>query len=393
MTYLLLGMSAIVINLFEISNSIFNPNYFAIIILSLCIIICVFGFNPFMDSKICKLIGDYDGVNIIENILIISQTISITFFVPFAISSLVGNPNEGRALLQDRMDILGSFGLLNTFAGSASHLFTISIVLAFRRISSKVNINYCAYRANLLFIASLSYIFYILAYIGRDGIVYWLMSFIAIFAIFRNHIESRIKHRFLHKAAIMLIIMMIPFSYITISRFTDSDITVFSSLFEYFGGQLNNFSDYYSIENRPLTQGYQNFPIFSDWWCKVFGEECSSWVSMHDEVFQVYLDQGKPPWLFATFISDFISDFGLLGMIVIILIFSIISYLTCKSKRQYSLSRLLLILFLFMIPYWGVFYFRFSIINGYILINLLFIFVVYIVEKFYSKKVKTNIVF
>lgn len=38
-----------------------------------------------------------------------------------------------------------------------------------------------------------------------------------------------------------------------------------------------------------------------------------------------------------------------------------------------TLARLMGILLLFLVPYWGVFYFRFSIINVFIFVNLAFI--------------------
>ncbi len=34
-----------------------------------------------------------------------------------------------------------------------------------------------------------------------------------------------------------------------------------------------------------------------------------------------------------------------------------------------TVARMLLVMFLFLVPYWGVFYFRFSIINGFIVVN------------------------
>jgi uncharacterized membrane protein YqaE (UPF0057 family) len=46
-----------------------------------------------------------------------------------------------------------------------------------------------------------------------------------------------------------------------------------------------------------------------------------------------------------------------------------------------TISRLLLILFLFLVPYWGIFYFRFGISNGYIIVNVVFVFLAWILDN------------
>ena len=46
-----------------------------------------------------------------------------------------------------------------------------------------------------------------------------------------------------------------------------------------------------------------------------------------------------------------------------------------------TLPRLLLILFLFLVPYWGVFFFRFSIVNGFIIVNLIFFLMVHAIQR------------
>ena len=43
-----------------------------------------------------------------------------------------------------------------------------------------------------------------------------------------------------------------------------------------------------------------------------------------------------------------------------------------------------MVMFFFLVPYWGVFYFRFSIANGFIVVNLAFISFVWLLQKFGS---------
>ena len=74
--------------------------------------------------------------------------------------------------------------------------------------------------------------------------------------------------------------------------------------------------------------------------------------------------------------SDFVGDFGFAGALMVLSLFALICHFACSrrgGRQPLTLSRLLLIVFLFLVPYWGVFYFRFSIINGFIVVNLAFV--------------------
>ena len=122
--------------------------------------------------------------------------------------------------------------------------------------------------------------------------------------------------------------------------------------------------------------------MFTGWGCNIFSLDCQTWPEMKDGIFQIYLDQGKAPWVFATYISDLISDFGDFGAAMLLLVFYFLCVGVCRNtkKSTVSLSRLSSVLFLFLVPYWGVFYFRFGIVNGYIVVNLLFIAFIFILQ-------------
>jgi hypothetical protein len=86
------------------------------------------------------------------------------------------------------------------------------------------------------------------------------------------------------------------------------------------------------------------------------------------------LAQGKEPWLFGTYVSDFVGDFGYVGTLAVLSMLALASHFASRkksSRKGLSLARLLLVIFLFVTPFWGVFYFRLSISNGFIVINLL----------------------
>ena len=97
--------------------------------------------------------------------------------------------------LGNTAQVLASYGLINTLAGMASHLFAASIVMAFIRLSQAEEQGGSVMRATLLLAASLSDVIYVLAYVGRDGIVYWLMTACAIFLVFRSHLPLARRRR------------------------------------------------------------------------------------------------------------------------------------------------------------------------------------------------------
>lgn len=381
--YLFLALSGIFIAVTDVLRPVYDPNYLSTLFLLLCVLMSIAGFAGFRNQDVAQVFRSIRGQTTIENFLIVAQFIAIAFFIPFALSSLSGDANENRLQLADKMDELGSFGLLNTFAGAASQLFSSSLILAFVRLSSKEGRGRNVGRALILIFCSLSYVIYILAYVGRDGVVYWLMTAAMVFLVFRTHLSQADKRNILAFGSLLASLLMIPFLAITVSRFFDADLGGSWSLPEYFGAQIHHFSDYSSIE-RPLTLGIANFSMFINAGCSVAGIECELWPVVKELIFDQYLAQGKEPWLFGTFVSDFVADFGYIGTFVFVLLFSLLCHWICtgyKPKRQLTLPRLLLILFLYLVPYWGVFYFRFSIINGYIVVNLLFILGIAVLQR------------
>lgn len=380
--YFLLGLSAAIIEGTGAIEPIFQPNYISVLILLSAILINISGFLSFRMEVVGRSFSA-GNVNIIENFLIVSQMLAILFFLPFALSALSGDANANRLELSSTMERLASFGFLNTIAGAASQLFTFSIALAFLRIIRKEEGRRNLSKVVMLWLASLSYVIYILAYVGRDGVIYWIMNFILIYVLFSESLDKKSKKRIVTAFSLSAFIIGTPFMAITVARFFDAQQGGALSFFEYFGAQIINFSDYSSID-RPLTYGLQNFPLFVNAGCVALDLSCNSWIDVKDSIFDEYLQQGKAPWVFGTFVSDFVADFGTAGMLMIMCLFALICTRVGKintNNGRTSLGRFFLILFLFLVPYWGVFYFRFGIINGFIIVNLLFVLVVSLANR------------
>lgn len=383
-TYLALGASALFIGLTDVLRPIFSPNYLGIAYLSICICIGITGFIGFRSRDVVNVINTMRHQELIESILIVAQFLSIAFFLPFALTSLDGDTNFNRLNLTSASQKLASYGLVNTFAGMASHLFAVSIVMAFIRLTQPREQGGSLVRAVLLLAASLSYVVYIFAYVGRDGVVYWLMTACAIFLIFRAQFPLGRLRLVIGTGLVLTGALLVPLTAITISRFSTSGVGAVWSVLEYFGSQIHNFSDFSNI-NRPTTKGAMNFPLFQQNICLILSiQDCPSWLDIKFSVFDQYISQGKEPWLFGTYVSDFVGDFGYLGSLAVLSIYAFVCHRACtghSGKYEMSLARLLLIIFLFLGPYWGVFYFRFGIINVFILVNVAFVIFVWLINR------------
>lgn len=373
--YFGLGLSASLIDATGILLPVFEPNYEALALLLFCVLASISGFLSFRARDLQGLITEAPNISWLEWLLVGGQLYALTFFAPFAIASLSGDPNEGRLDLESKMEAMGSYGLFNTFAGFAAQLFTVSLVLAFLRLAradgrTKGN----SQMALALVVSSLSYVVYVLAYVGRDGFVFWLMSALAMFFVFRQHLPRPVRSQIVTGGLILTAAMAFPFAAITIARFANWEAGASGSLFEYFGQQINHFSDFASID-RPMTFGLMNFPMFAKAGCATAGIQCEVWDQIKPFIFEQYLNQGKEPWLFATFVSDFIGDFGTAGATALVLLLAVLGHRVgrARSGAPMTLSRLLLLVLLFLVPYWGVFYFRFGIGNSAILLNLVLV--------------------
>jgi oligosaccharide repeat unit polymerase len=381
-TYILLGLSGSVVLVASLIPTVYPPNYLSTLFLAVCILTCIWAFRNVRADDVAPLAPGRFAVRSVENFLIAFQGFSIIFFLPFAVQALSGDPGEFRLALEDTQDILTSYGILNTIASHASHLFTASLVLAFLRLSSTDAVDRDIVRVGVLVVCSLSWVIYVLAYAGRDGIIYWVMTAAVVYLLFRQRLSPRDRARIARIAPWVGIVLFLPVFRITVSRFFGYDGGGFTSLFEYFGAQIQNFSDYSSLE-RPRTDGLMSLPKFYGALCEAVSASCATWPDSRPQVFEEYLLQGKEPWLFGTFVSDLVGDFGYLGTLLIICGFAAVVDFTCRYRQRglrLSLSRLLFILLLFQVPYWGVFYFRFSIINGYLVVNSVLCLVLHFLE-------------
>jgi len=381
--YFLLGLSGSLILVADGIPTVFPPNYFSTLYLTACVLICIWAFRNVRVVDVARLSVPEAVARPVENFLIAIQFFSMVFFLPFAGEALRVDSNAYRLGLEDVMEVLASSGIVNTIAGHAGHLFTASLLLAMLRLSPTVETGRNVRRAVLLICASFSWVVYVLAYAGRDGVVYWGLTAVALYFLFRQRLAPRDKAFIAWMAPAIGAVLLIPMVIITVARFFSEGGGGLWSLFEYFGAQIQNFSDYSTLD-RPTTYGLRTLPLFYGQVCELLSGQCQTWPDIAGEVFDEYLVQGKEPWLFGTFVSDFIGDFGYIGAFLIIFLIAVVANFVCGYARRgfdLTLSRLLVIILLFQIPFWGVFYFRFSIANGFLVVNAGLCLGVFVLER------------
>lgn len=215
----------------------------------------------------------------------------------------------------------------------------------------------------LVLLSSLTPVIKAVLLAGRTQPIYWFLSFIAISIIFRPMLTKEQRRRALLPFAVFGSIVGLFIAAVTIARFKTSgvmnDAGTFNSLIAYSGQSFINFNNFfcnYSAHDihfdRLIPMTYY-FLIDPTWTLDDYREVIWSYSGMNIGVF-------------FTFLGDLLVDLGHIGMTIYVLLFSLISYLVCRKANQdgeITLSRLLVVLILFLIPLQGIFYYSYYKVN------------------------------
>jgi oligosaccharide repeat unit polymerase len=357
-TYLIMGISSLLCELFPILFIDTTIRVEPMIFLSGCFLVIFLGFWNFTDSK-------FNGILIentvlyrwLGNILIIGGILAIAFFFPFAIDGLKGDISSNRFDMMQNGPSVAKFGIFNSIFSLFANMSILAQVLGFLCLIP-VDGNRRVGRAVLLLVSSLSYVVYVLAYVGRDGVIYWTMSFLFCFLMFRGFLGQANLKKLKRAFAITLFLIFIPFVMISVSRFSTSAAGTSLSLISYSGQQIRNFNDHYQIK-APLQDGRVNFPVFVDFLEKVGLKGMSTYDQ--EQYYSYFTDSDVTPYVFTTFIGMFMMDFGKIGVLVILSLMALILWVSTRRlvfTGIINFSNLILFVLLYQIIHWGVFYFR-----------------------------------
>lgn len=293
---------------------------------------------------------------------------AIVLFIPKAIFAIQFGAADFRArtLVGDITVFTGS--MYETIAVGFSSFFGLSQLLAFLVLATKLFGRMSNFFAIGLLASSTSYIFNSFAFAGRDGVIFWGISFVFCYVFIRRWVSLSLPRSLWLFLVLVLGTGVGIFVLITINRF-DHLFYIFS----YGAQQLYEFNALFVID-PPLYNGWNGF------------REILSALGMGGELsrqcyWNYYLSNNVQPWTFKFFIGSLFRDFGKVGTLISLLIPSTVVFLWLVKKRKQDsvtnvvpLDHVILIYLYGQIGFMGVFYFKHSALNWYLVVFLILIF-------------------
>lgn len=333
-----------------------DPKYFeaSIVFLSL-LLLYLLPFTNIREDKVKSIVLPNAKTLYVFSVSIIFLSLfSIIFFTPTVINVFsVENLRDARILMQKEGAYV-NVSIWNTIASVSASLYTIALILFYiyraRGTNKKMSI--------ILLVSSLSYVFNVFAYVGRDGVVFWIFSFIGTYGLFRNFIPLE-DRKSIRKYFVVFLMIAVPlFMAITFDRFSDNPL---AGIISYMGQSFPNFTLAYHAD-YPVSGG-NAFPLFKE----ILG------IPMTESYSGEF--GGTVTWVFGTFLKSFLLNFDIIGTIILGLVMGLIIKLIFKKKSNIFYFHQLFIYYLyFQIYSQGVFYFKQSGRGGNLFIVLSFLF-------------------
>lgn len=335
----------------------------------------------FKDDKVSLLVLPNRGtLNIMATIIIVLSLFSIVYYSQTVSNIFSMNLGEARTDLYLGEEYVEA-GLLNTIASVSASLYVYALLLffIFCTIPSSKIIRI------LLLVSSLSEPMHILAYVGRDGVVFWLFSFVFLFSFFRHYMEPTTKS-FLKKIFfVAAAVLIVPFLLITISRFGDNGADrqgALESMMNYWGQGYIQGTLFMGIDNKPCTYG-ASFPLFYE----LTGISKPVSVGMSG---MTQIGEWRS-WFFGTIVTGLLLNFGHVGFWIVSIFSFVVFYGVMKIRSGRLLfHQLIYYILYFQIMSQGVFYFR-QYTRGGNLFILLSLFLILLFRLSYNPKNATSI--
>lgn len=277
-------------------------------------------------------------------IIIIISFYSIAFFLNSVRGIfMMANLGDARNAMVAGEELYFEVGIQATIASvsAANYVFALVLFFIYEIIGGS------KWRRILLFISSFSEPLHILSFVGRDGIVFWLFTFIFCYAFFYPFLPAIKTKKLLRSFIIVGVIMLIPFFLISLSRFGDGESGTGGSFVSYLGHAFIQGPLYFGIQNKPLTLG-AGFPLFR----QLLGlpeYESGGPIIIGDWI----------SYKFSTFVVSLYQSLDIIGLVlVIICIFFIVAISFGRAKKVLSFSQFIIYLLYFQVVGQGVFYFK-----------------------------------
>lgn len=209
---------------------------------------------------------------------------------------------------------------------------------------------------------------------GRTQPTYWVLSYTMLYIFLRPMMDRKMRRKSLLPLWIVGTVILSFIILVSIARFMVSNVkedgAMYKSLLAYTGESFINFNDYfvnYSARDIHLDRIFPltNYFIVHPGW------------QLNDYRDMIWCASGRNIGVFFTFLGDLMIDLGRKGMVVYVTLFVILSNTLCKHafhNNYISLSRILIILMLVLIPLQGVFYYSFYKVDvGFYIVGTIFL--------------------
>ena len=329
----------------DYSEPFSDKYWYPMLMFDLVLLLFLFPFRLFNESrtKIIRL-PDMNFLKIMSTIIIVLSFFAIIYYSSSALHVMsLSDYNAARNAMVAGDESYIQAGLLNTIATVSSSFYIFSLLLFF--IYSAIGGN--KLRRKLLFLSSFSEPIHILSFVGRDGIVFWIITFVFLFFFFYPYISKNESKKIIRMQIYAIAFLMIPFFLISTSRFAESVLGTGGSIVSYIGQGFVNGPLLFGIKNLPLTEG-SSFPLFFEI-TGIRPPESLGFMEIGD----------WKSWTFATFVGGFYRNFGMVGLyIVCSVMFFLFMIVMGKYKTVLTLDRIVLYILYFVIIGEGVFYFK-----------------------------------
>ena len=327
----------------------------------------------FKDNAVTQLVlPSRQALNVMATVIIVLSIYSLIYYSSTVSTIFTMDLGDARTDLYLGEEYVEA-GLMNTIASVSASLYVFALLLFFIFLT----IPSSKFVRTLLLISSLSEPLHILAYVGRDGVVFWLFSFVFLYTIFRNYMEPASKS-FLKKIFIVAgVILIIPFMLITISRFGDggNNQGAFDSIINYWGQGYIQGTLYMGIENKPPISHGSSFPLFYE----------LTGISKPVSLGMTQIGEWRS-WFFGTIVTSLMRNFGHVGFWIIVVVTLALFFGIMKIKSgRLQFHQLIFYILYFQIMSQGVFYFKQYTRGGNLFILLTLLLVVFFRATFNSE--------
>lgn len=270
-------------------------------------------------------------IKCISVILSVCSLYSIVFYLPVAYKMIavdIADIANVRSMVTTGNHPFIEPSIKNGLAKLFAFLYNLQLTLFFINLIIDKKIRFFSW---VILFSSLSYPVFVLAFMGRDGIVFWIFSFIFSFLLFRKYLHSGILKTLKKITVVIFSFFLFFFLIISVGRFlvaNEDAMQLFESLLSYIGQGPINFAEYYYIPNMISDGGQSLFlPLVKD-----------VDLNYKNQVDSLLYNYDIVPWIFKTFISSIYTSIGSLFLLIFGLILLFVYKYSFKEKKKGVLS-------------------------------------------------------